>query len=88
MKTIIAGSRSGIPMEAVRKAWDTCPWKVTEALSGGAPGVDALGAALAREHGIPVRVFPADWDTFGPSAGPIRNRQMLRHAQALIAVWD
>ena len=88
MKTIIAGSRSGIPMEAVRKAWDSCPWKITTVLSGDATGVDQWGGRIAREKGIPVEQFPADWKTYGRAAGPIRNRKMLLHAQALIAVWD
>ncbi|MCA3109873.1 MAG: hypothetical protein ING91_19280 [Rhodocyclaceae bacterium] len=88
MKTIIAGSRRGIPMSAVRTAWESCPWKITTVLCGCSSGVDQWGAALARESGLPVEFFPADWDQFGKAAGPIRNRKMLRRAQALIAVWD
>ncbi|MCA3128568.1 MAG: hypothetical protein IOD10_16855, partial [Rhodocyclaceae bacterium] len=57
-------------------------------LCGCSSGVDQWGAALARESGLPVEFFPADWDQFGKAAGPIRNRKMLRRAQALIAVWD
>jgi hypothetical protein len=33
-------------------------------------------------------VFPADWKTHGKAAGPIRNRQMAKNAEALIALWD
>jgi hypothetical protein len=32
--------------------------------------------------------FPADWDRFGRSAGPKRNKQMAEYGDALIAVWD
>ncbi len=36
-----------------------------------------MAGELAREHNIPVVVFPAEWDRYGRAAGSIRNRQML-----------
>jgi len=36
--------------------------KVTEVVSGGARGVDKLGEKWAKEHGIPVKVFKAEWN--------------------------
>lgn len=60
--------------------------KVTDALSalspsvvihGGASGVDTIAGSWATLHDIPVMVFPANWKVYGPSTGPIRNRQML-----------
>ena len=47
-------------------------------IQGGAPGADTLAADWARERGIPVTTFPADWTTHGKAAGPIRNEKMLR----------
>lgn len=44
---------------------------------------DACGEAWAKENGIPVRVFPADWGTHGKAAGPMRNWQMARYADAV-----
>ena len=44
---------------------------------GAAAGADSLGGDWATARGIPVQVFPADWDTLGRKAGPIRNQQML-----------
>ena len=57
-------------------------------LSGGATGADALGERYAAERGLQVLRFPADWDTHGNAAGPIRNRQMAENATMLIAFWD
>ena len=46
-------------------------------ISGMARGVDSIAAEWAREMGIEVLPFPADWETHGKAAGPIRNRRML-----------
>lgn len=88
MRTIIAGSRHCTDEAAVLAAAEAAPWEITEVVCGGAPGVDSIGAKLARERNIPVTMFPADWNKHGRAAGPIRNRQMADYAQALVAVWD
>lgn len=89
MKVIIAGSRSAnclLELEsAIRKSG---LWKIDEVVSGTARGADSLGEKWANDHRIPVKRFPADWDTFGKSAGYRRNEEMARYADALIALWD
>ena len=57
-------------------------------ISGTARGADRLGERYAREKGYRLRQFPADWDTHGRSAGPIRNGEMAKNADALIAFWN
>ena len=32
--------------------------------------------------------YPADWDAYGRSAGPIRNDDMIDDGDALLAFWD
>lgn len=90
MRVIVAGSRTVSVRATVEDAMTGCPWwgRVTEVVHGGARGVDSLAGAVARSHGLPVRVFPADWRADGRAAGPIRNRQMAGYADALVAVWD
>lgn len=39
-------------------------------------GADQLAYEWAAENQIPCQTFPADWRTFGRSAGPRRNTQM------------
>lgn len=57
-------------------------------VSGKARGADSLGERYAKERGYLVHEFPADWNRFGKKAGYLRNSEMARHADALIAFWD
>jgi len=90
VKTIIAGTRTAL----YRHVWDaivTCPFqnKITQVVTGKATGADTHGEAWARADGlVPVVEFPADWDTHGKAAGPIRNQQMADYADALLLAWD
>ena len=51
-----------------------------EIISGHAGGADMAGEKFATQYGYPLKVFPADWNTYGKAAGPIRNRQMAKYA--------
>lgn len=59
-----------------------------EIVSGGAKGADALGERFAREFGIKVKVFKAEWKKYGNRAGPLRNEEMAKYADVLVAFWD
>ena len=86
MKLIIAGSRTYTNYGAVEYAMrDLRPARI---LSGGADGVDALGEQWARRHGVPLTIYPANWERHGKAAGPIRNAEMARNADALLLLWD
>lgn len=88
MKTIIAGSRDIIDYGLVTEAMNRIDWDVTEIVSGGARGIDTLGERWASDNNVSLKIFPADWDTYGKAAGPIRNAQMAKYADALVAIWD
>jgi hypothetical protein len=88
VKTIIAGSRSIDDYALVSQAIKEAGFPITEVVSGGARGVDALGEQYGRENNIPIKVFPADWETYGKAAGSIRNKVMSEYGEALIAIWD
>jgi hypothetical protein len=88
MKTIIAGSREITDYNIVKAAVKASGFPVSEVVSGAARGVDSLGEEYARRHSIPIKRFPADWNRYGRSAGPKRNKQMAEYGDALIAVWD
>ena len=57
-------------------------------VSGASRGADSLGERYAHERGYAVEKYPADWQRDGKAAGPIRNAQMAKVADALIAFWD
>jgi hypothetical protein len=88
MRVIIAGSRSITDYDFVCRVIEESCFDVTEVVSGTARGVDQLGERWAKDNGIPVAHFPADWDKYGKSAGYVRNTDMGDYADALIAVWD
>lgn len=88
MKVIIAGSRDINEYDELLLAVKYADFKVTEVVSGTANGVDKMGERWAKEQGIPITRFPANWKEQGFSAGYFRNVRMGEYADALIAVWD
>lgn len=91
MRTIIAGSRNVKKYETVVTAIRQAVvkgFRPTCIISGGAIGVDTLGEKFAREFGFALEVYPADWNKYGNRAGVIRNEEMAKDADALIAIWD
>ena len=76
MSLLICGSRHWTNGELIRRELAALHG-VEVVIEGEAPGADTLAAAAARELGIPVLPFPADWDHYGRAAGPIRNQQMI-----------
>lgn len=89
MKVIIAGSRGIDPTHnQIEKCVELSGFDVEEIVCGGARGVDRAGKEWAEYVMLPVVTFYADWETFGKSAGSIRNKKMGLYADALIAIWD
>lgn len=90
MKLAVVGSRDfldyGWMEQCLLRAFDM--GDVEAVISGGARGADSLAARFAREHGLPLIVFHADWERHGRRAGPIRNSEIVRNADVLAAFWD
>jgi hypothetical protein len=59
-----------------------------EIVSGCANGADKLGERYARERGIQIKRFPADWKGEGKKAGILRNHDMGDYADVLLAFWN
>lgn len=57
-------------------------------VTGDARGVDAEAKRVGELLGVPVRVFPADWQKHGKSAGVIRNSDIVAAADRILAFWD
>ena len=61
--------------------------KAVSIVSGMARGADALGVRFAKEMGVELHEFPADWST-GKGAGFARNEDMAKFSDGLVAFWD
>lgn len=90
MRVIIAGSRSFEDYPKLRRVVNSFhkQFTITQVVSGNARGADSLGEWWAAENNITIRVFPANWSQYGRAAGHIRNEEMAKNADALIAFWD
>ena len=75
MRVLVCGDRSWSNLAPILRELKRL--RPTVVIHGGARGADTLAGAAARQLKIPVEVFPAQWDLYGKSAGPIRNKQML-----------
>lgn len=90
MKVIIAGSRDFNDYELLKNKCDKILSQQSEIeiISGTAKGADTLGEKYAKEKGYVITKFPADWENKGNSAGYLRNEQMAKYADTLIAFWN
>lgn len=100
MNVIIAGSRNVRPeyyrhfRRTIQHQIDMWMWEFeshrTEVtiISGGARGADQLGEVFAIENAYKLKVMEADWKKHGRKAGMLRNEEMEKVADALIAIWD
>lgn len=56
-------------------------------IHGDAPGADRMAGQWARVAGVPEVRVPAQWDTHGAAAGPIRNAWMLNLQPDLVVAF-
>lgn len=62
--------------------------KITKIVSGGAVGADQLGVKWAKSKNIPYLEFLPDWKKYGKSAGFVRNCDIVKNSDYIIAFWD
>jgi len=82
-RIIVAGSRYFSNKEWLYSVLDDYIKSVddnVEIVSGHCRGADMLGEQYAKDHGIPLVLFPANWSKYGKRAGYIRNDQMAKYA--------
>jgi hypothetical protein len=77
MYVIVCGSRTWADRDAILEQLRLLP-PDTVVIHGDQRGADRLGGSAAEELGLRVMPVPADWEGYGPAAGPIRNGQMLK----------
>lgn len=57
-------------------------------VSGGAKGADTFGEIWAKEHNKETLIFLPDWNKYGKRAGFIRNQDIVKNSDLIIAFWD
>jgi hypothetical protein len=78
--------------------------QIDEVISGGAAGADSLGARWVEEHNkegkegwyyltydfapIKLTVFKPDWAKYGKRAGFLRNEDIVKAADMVLAFWN
>lgn len=77
MRILVCGGRRYSDRWRVFGVLDHYLPRVTAIIHGDAPGADRLAEQWCYERGVPMQSFPAQWETHGDRAGPIRNAQML-----------
>lgn len=80
---IVAGSRHFIDRDFLFGELDKIVSNIkgdVEIVSGHCRGADVLGEEYAKAHGLASKIFLADWDAYGKSAGYIRNKRMAEYA--------
>ncbi len=92
-RVVIAGCRDYENYTEAKEYIDYCISRIRDEhtlifVSGGCRGADALGERYANDNGYKIERYPADWEKYGKSAGPIRNRQMAEACDYVICFWD
>jgi hypothetical protein len=90
MKVGIVGSRSFMDFQRLSRELDKLNLSVTdEIVSGGCPkGADYLAERYARVRKHPLKVFKADWERYGKSAGVVRNLELVKYCDSVVVFWD
>ena len=89
-RVVVAGSRNFNDYNLLSSELDKflAGKKNVTIISGTARGADRMGEQYAAEHGYKIDQFPAEWSKYHQGAGPIRNLEMVKTADAVVAFWD
>ena len=86
MKVAVIGSRNFNDYELVKETLTKLD--ITLLISGGAKGADSLGERYASDNNIRTLIFKPDWKRNGRGAGMIRNTDIVKNSDMVVAFWD
>jgi hypothetical protein len=89
MKVLVTGGRGFSNRTLLFASLDSlhADHAFTMIIHGGASGADRLAGEWAASRGIPVEVYPADWQKYGRAAGPIRNQRMIDRKPDMVVAF-
>lgn len=83
----IVGSRNFPDLDRVRAFVHELPEDAI-VISGGASGVDTCAVGCAHVRGLLTEVYRADWRRLGRRAGFVRNEEIVKRCDRVVAFWD
>ena len=87
MKVAVVGSRTFYDYELLKKTLDEIT-DIETIVSGGAQGADRLGERYAEDNKLKTLIFLPEWKKYGKRAGFIRNEDIVKNADKVVAFWD
>jgi len=86
----VTGSRSIKDRAMVFKILNTINdmYTISKIIHGGASGVDTIANEYGINKNIPIKIIKPDWDTYGKSAGMIRNNDIVKIGDLVLAIYD
>lgn len=86
MLVLICGDRNWTDRQKVAARLAALPDGAT-IIHGACRGADRISGEESLRRGFSVKEFPADWEKYGKSAGPIRNDTMLVQKPDLVIAF-
>jgi len=89
MKVLVCGGRNYDDKAHVFATLDAIDQRhrISLVIHGCAKGADTLGRRWAESRGREQRARPADWQTHGLRAGPVRNQEMLEEGPDFVVAF-
>ena len=85
-RILICGSRDWTSHNTIKSVLSNYSKEII-VITGGCRGADTIAENVAKNLGMTVQVFNADWKKYGRAAGPIRNQKMLEEKPDLVIAF-
>jgi hypothetical protein len=88
MRVLVCGGRDYRGVDCVNATLDRlhAVYGIEVVIHGAAAGADSYAGGWAERHAVGQHIFRADWKSYGKSAGPRRNAEMLRKGKPDLVV--
>lgn len=85
-RILVCGDRNWSDSDKIKTVLTEFPSNDSVVIHGGCRGADTIAGNVAKEYGMNVVVFQAEWGKYGRGAGPIRNKKMLDEGKPDIVI--
>lgn len=82
MRILVCGSRNWTKKGIIRRIIEQS--QADTVIHGACRGADEIAGEIAKSLGLDIIKCPAEWESYGRAAGPVRNQQMLKHKPDIV----